>query len=30
VLREAGMTADEAFQALVAWNETNCDPKWSD
>jgi hypothetical protein len=28
-LRDAGLTADEAFEALVLWNETNASPPWS-
>ena len=28
-LRDSGLTADEALQALVAWNETNAWPPWS-
>ena len=27
-LRDAGMTADQAFLALLVWNETNCEPMW--
>ena len=28
-LRDSGLTADEALQALVLWNETNSSPPWS-
>jgi len=28
-LRDSGLTADEAFEALVLWNETNASPPWS-
>jgi hypothetical protein len=28
-LREAGMTPAQALDALLAWNETNCQPKWT-
>lgn len=28
-LRDSGLTATEAFQALVLWNETNASPPWS-
>ena len=28
-LRDSGLTADEAFQALLLWNETNALPPWS-
>lgn len=28
-LRDAGLTPDEALQILLAWNQTNCEPRWS-
>jgi len=28
-LRDAGLSADEAFQVLADWNETNASPPWS-
>jgi hypothetical protein len=28
-LRDSGLTADEAFKALMLWNETNASPPWS-
>ncbi len=29
-LRDSGLSANEALEALRAWNETNARPKWSD
>ena len=29
-LRDSGLAADDAFQALAIWNETNASPPWSD
>ena len=28
-LRDAGMPPEEALAALIAWNETNCEPPWT-
>lgn len=29
-LRRAGLSRDDAYEALAAWNETNADPPWSE